>query len=240
MLHRTPKPLPGRPCRYPTGHTSRPLSIWTLGSPIILVQSMPLLLVLPAAGAAVAWMPATGDQPHHRGALRHPRRPAENYPALCSVRCDIVARDLAEENAWLRRRLRASAGRRGAEHDRGRREGSVVVFRCRWRAGVPSSGDQAWRPRPAGGPSPERATRTRRRANAVAAPRPLQSTRARGCSRAQRISDFPFPLRAAWLAPTSWRPQRRSGRREERQAHDATQDRARDGCAALPSSELPR
>ena len=91
-------------------HTSRLLSIWTLGSPIILVQSMPLLLVPPAT-ALLSWMLLATEEIGH--IIEEPFGIHDDRPKILPLQryCDIVSRDLAEENRLVER---AVAGKRGA------------------------------------------------------------------------------------------------------------------------------
>ena len=91
-------------------HTSRLLSIWTLGSPIILVQSMPLLLVPPAT-ALLSWMLLATEEIGH--IIEEPFGIHDDRPKILPLQryCDIVSRDLAEENRLVER---AVLGKRGS------------------------------------------------------------------------------------------------------------------------------
>jgi predicted membrane chloride channel (bestrophin family) len=90
-------------------HTSRLLSVWTLGSPIILVQHMPLLLVPPAT-ALLSWMLLATEEIGH--IIEEPFGIHDDRPKILPLQryCDIVARDLAEENRLI---SNAIAGKRG-------------------------------------------------------------------------------------------------------------------------------
>ena len=97
-------------------HTSRLLSIWTLGSPIILVQSMPLLLVPPAT-ALLSWMLLATEEIGH--IIEEPFGIHDDRPKILPLQryCDIVARDLAEENRLVEAAVAGKRGSREVEED---------------------------------------------------------------------------------------------------------------------------
>jgi predicted membrane chloride channel (bestrophin family) len=81
-------------------HTSRLLSIWTLGSPIVLVDHLPLLLVPPAT-ALVSWMLLATEEIGH--IIEEPFGIHDDRPKILPLQryCDIISRDLAEENRLI-------------------------------------------------------------------------------------------------------------------------------------------
>ena len=76
------------------------MSIWTLGSPIVLVDHLPLLLVPPAT-ALVSWMLLATEEIGH--IIEEPFGIHDDRPKILPLQryCDIISRDLAEENRLI-------------------------------------------------------------------------------------------------------------------------------------------
>ena len=78
-------------------HTSRLLSIWTLLSPVIMLKALPLPLIPPAT-VLVSWMLLATEEIGH--IIEEPFGIHDDRPQILPLQryCDIVSRDLAEEN----------------------------------------------------------------------------------------------------------------------------------------------
>ncbi|KAH8068470.1 bestrophin-like protein [Aureococcus anophagefferens] len=90
-------------------HTSRLLSIWTLLSPVILLKALPLPLIPPAT-VLVSWMLLATEEIGH--IIEEPFGIHDDRPKILPLQryCDIVGRDLHEQNNLIELARRAKRG----------------------------------------------------------------------------------------------------------------------------------
>lgn len=85
-------------------HTSRLLTLWTLSMPLVLVTRLPLITV-PLATVLVSWMLLATEEIGHL--IEEPFGLHDNRPQVLPLGryCEVVKRDLKEENDFTRRAL---------------------------------------------------------------------------------------------------------------------------------------
>jgi predicted membrane chloride channel (bestrophin family) len=90
-------------------HTSRLLSIWTLLSPVIMLKALPLPLIPPAT-VLVSWMLLATEEIGH--IIEEPFGIHDDRPKILPLQryCDIVGRDLHEQNNLIELARRAKRG----------------------------------------------------------------------------------------------------------------------------------
>ena len=97
-------------------HTSRLLSIWTLLSPCILVNALPLPFV-PLATALVSWMLLATEEIGH--IIEEPFGIHDDRPKILPLQryCDIVQQNLDEQNGLIANAIRTKRGGARADDD---------------------------------------------------------------------------------------------------------------------------